>query len=45
MNAISQALLPLESSRISLCETTQKACEILETTYEITKLKKSNITI
>jgi hypothetical protein len=41
MNAICQALLPSEFSRISHCKTAQEAWEILETTYEETKIVKS----
>jgi hypothetical protein len=36
-----QALSPFEFARISNCETTQEACQILETIYEGTKLVKS----
>jgi hypothetical protein len=41
MNAICLALSPSEFSRISHCEIAQEAWEILETTYEGTKLVKS----
>jgi hypothetical protein len=41
MNVICQALLPSEFSRISHCKTAQEAWEILETTYEETKIVKS----
>jgi len=41
MNAIYQALSPSKFPWISHCETAQEAWEILETTYEGTKLVKS----
>jgi hypothetical protein len=40
-NAIRSTLSPPEFSRISNCETTKEAWDILETTYEGTKLVKS----
>jgi hypothetical protein len=42
MNAMCQALSPLEFSQISHCETMKEAWEILETTYEGTQLVKSS---
>jgi hypothetical protein len=41
MNAICSALSPSEFSRISNCETAKEEWDILETTYEGTKLVKS----
>jgi len=41
MNAICSTLSPSEFSRISNCETAKEAWDILETTYEGTKLVKS----
>jgi len=41
MNAICSALSSSEFSRISNCETAKEAWDILETTYEGTKLVKS----
>jgi hypothetical protein len=41
LQALCQALLPSEFAKISNCESTQEACQILETTYEGTKIVKS----
>jgi hypothetical protein len=41
LHALCQALSPPEFTRISNCETTQEAWQILETTYEGKKLVKS----
>jgi hypothetical protein len=41
LNALCQALSPSKFSRISHCETGREAWEILETTYEGTKIVKS----
>jgi hypothetical protein len=41
LHALCQALSPSEFARISNCESTQEAWQILETTYEGTKIVKS----
>jgi hypothetical protein len=41
LHALCQALSPSEFAKISNCESTQEAWQILETTYEGTKLVKS----
>jgi hypothetical protein len=41
LHAFCQAFSPFEFARISNCESAQEACQILETTYEGTKLVKS----
>jgi hypothetical protein len=41
LHALCQALLPSEFAKISNCESAKEAWQILETTYEGTKLVKS----
>jgi hypothetical protein len=41
LHALCQALSPFEFARISNCESAKEAWQILETTYESTKLVKS----
>jgi hypothetical protein len=41
LHALCEALLPSEFTKISICGTAQEAWQILETTYEGTKLVKS----
>jgi hypothetical protein len=41
LHALCQALSPSEFAKISNCESAKEAWQILETTYEVTKLVKS----